>query len=147
MLLQNWSHHYRSFMVVIMNLWIVTVYTSAPWKVICSTCHDIPFLFPLPCTWLFMSNLAGVSRKAEDTYPTSTPGPFSEVLVEYDLLIYFCYFVCIILVISYSLLCLSFFHVWSLTLFYILLISAGNLVPLIKIAKNVSFCLSRAITL
>ena len=32
MLLQDCSHHHRSFMVVIMNSWIGTVYPSAPWK-------------------------------------------------------------------------------------------------------------------
>ena len=39
-------------MVVIMNSWIVTMYPSAPWKLICSTCHSFPFLFRLPRTWL-----------------------------------------------------------------------------------------------
>ena len=34
MTLQDWCHHYRSFMVVIKNSWIVTVYPSAPWKLI-----------------------------------------------------------------------------------------------------------------
>ena len=54
-----------------------------------------------------MSNLAVVSRKAEDAYPTSASGPCSQFLVESELPVYFSYFVCFILVILYSLLCLS----------------------------------------
>lgn len=46
-----------------------------------------------------MSNSAGISRKADDAYPTRAPGPCSQSLVESELFIYFCYFVCIILVI------------------------------------------------
>ena len=41
MQLQDRSHHYRSFMVVITNSWIVTEYQSAPWERISSTCHSI----------------------------------------------------------------------------------------------------------
>ena len=41
------SHHYRSFMVVIMISLFVMVYSSEP---ICSTCHNFPFLFRLPRT-------------------------------------------------------------------------------------------------
>ena len=40
-----------------------------------------------------MSNSAGVSRKEEDAYPTGTPGPRSQLLVESELFIYFYYFV------------------------------------------------------
>ena len=56
MLLQDWSHYYKFFMVVSMNTWIVTVYPSAPLKLICSMCHSCAFLFRVPRTWLFMSN-------------------------------------------------------------------------------------------
>ena len=52
MLLQYWSHHY-SFMIVIINSWIVTMYRSAPWKLI-SMCHSFHFLFRLPWTWVFL---------------------------------------------------------------------------------------------
>ena len=76
-----------------------------------------------------MSSWAGVSRKAEEAYPTSAPGPCSQFLVESELLIYFGFFVHFILIILCSLLCLSAFHVWSLSLDYILLISASILVP------------------
>ena len=62
MLLQDWSHHYISFVVAIMNSWIVTMYQSALWKLICASCHSFPFLFRLPRTWI-MSNSAGVSGK------------------------------------------------------------------------------------
>ena len=44
LLLQDWSHYYRSFIVVIMSSWIVTVYASASWKLICLTCHIFPIL-------------------------------------------------------------------------------------------------------
>ena len=83
-----------------------------------------------------MSNSAGVSRKAEDAYPTDAPGPCSQFLAESELLIYFCYFVCMILVTLCSLLCMSVFHVWSLSLDYILLITAITLVPSISLSKN-----------
>ena len=52
------------------------------------------------------------------------------LLMESDLLIYVCYFVCIILG---SLLCMSVFLVWSLSLDYSLLISARILVFLITL--------------
>ena len=58
-----------------------------------------------------MNNSAGVSRKAEDAYPTGAAGPCSLFLVDSDLIIYFCNFVCIILVILCSLLYLSVFYV------------------------------------
>ena len=105
MLLQNWSYmyHCRGFMVVIINLWTITVYPSAPWDLVCATC-PFTFLFRLPWTWLLMSNLAGVSRKAEDAYLIHALGPYPQS----GLLIYCCYFVCIILVFSCYLLHMSF---------------------------------------
>ena len=48
MLLQNWTHHYKSFMVVIVKLWIVTVYPSASWEPICSPWHSFLFFFVYP---------------------------------------------------------------------------------------------------
>ena len=86
MLLQDLSHHYRSFM----NWWIVTVYPSALWKLICSTCHGFHVLFRLPRTSFFMSNSVGDSRKAQDAYSIVVPCPCSQFLVESELLIYFC---------------------------------------------------------
>ena len=63
MLLKDWHHHYISFMVVIMNSWIVTMYPIAPWKLLFySTCHIFHFLFILPWIWLSMINSADVSR-------------------------------------------------------------------------------------
>ena len=95
------------------------------------------FSFPLMSTWTwpFMSNWAGISRKAEDTYPTGAPGPCFRFLVRYELLIYFCYFVCNILVILCSSLCMSVFHIRSLSLDYIPLISARFLVLLITLSS------------
>ena len=58
-----------------------------------------------------MSNSVGVSGNAEDAYPTGAPVPWSQFLVESELLIYFCFFVYIILVILCSLLCLFIFHI------------------------------------
>ena len=89
-----WSHYHRSFMLVTMNSWIVTVYPFASWKLICSTYHSFPFFFRLPWTWIFMSNPVGVSRKAEDAYPIDALGPCSKILVEFELFIYFCNFEC-----------------------------------------------------
>ena len=94
-----------------MNSCIVTVYPSAPLKLICLT-----FSFPLSCTLdFFMSNSMDVSRKkkTEDVYPADAPGPFTQFLVEFEFLIYVCYFACFSLVILCSLLCLSVFDVWS----------------------------------
>ena len=56
---------YKSYVVFIMNSWIVTVYPSATWELICLTCHNFPFLYPGLC----MSNLAGVSRKPRGRLP------------------------------------------------------------------------------
>ena len=53
MLWKGWGHHNRSC-IVIMNSWIVLVYPFAPWKLICSICHILSFLFRLPKAWLFM---------------------------------------------------------------------------------------------
>ena len=84
----------------------------------------------------------GVSGKAEDVYPTSAPGPCSKFIVESELLIYFCYFLCIILVTLCSMLLLSDFQVWSLSLDYILLITAITLVFLITLKfQNILNCL------
>ena len=47
--------------------------------------------------------LTFLSRKAEDTYPTGASGPCSHFMVKSKLLIYFCSFVCIILVTACSL--------------------------------------------
>ena len=63
-------------------------------------------------------------EKADKVQPTGGLGPCSQILVEFELLIYFFDFVCIILNILCSLLCLSVFRVWSLSLDYIHLISA-----------------------
>ena len=79
-----------------------------------------------------MSNPAGVSRKAEDAYPTGVPGPYSQffsgVRVSHLLLIlcmyYFSYLMFFVVYVS---------HVWSLSLDYFLLISARTLVPLVNL--------------
>ena len=75
--------------------------------------------------WHFMSNLAVVSSKAENVYSTGAPGPWSQFLVESRLLIYLCFFVHVILVISCSLFSLS------SSLEYIPLIITWIWVPLI----------------
>ena len=113
------------------------MYPSAPWKLICSTYHRFPFLFAL---LHFMNNWQVFLEK--DAYLTSAPGWCSQFLVESKFLIYFCYFVCIILVILCSFLCLSVFHVWSLSLDYILLIYTRILVTwlfFIVESENISF--------
>ena len=69
---------------------------------------------------------------------SNAPGPCSQFLVESALLICFCYFVCMILVTLCSLLCMSVFHVWSLSLDYILLITAITLVPLITLSIRIT---------
>ena len=56
----------------------------------------------------FYEQLEGVSRKVEDAYPTGAPDPCSQFLVEPQLLICFCYFVCMILVTLCCLLCICF---------------------------------------
>ena len=66
-------------------------------------------------------------------FPTGAPGPYSQFLVESKLPIYFCYFLCFILVTLCSLLYLSVFHVWSLSVNYILLTSVRILVLFITL--------------
>ena len=111
-------------------VWCIIVFFMLKRRVFhCSICHSFPFLFRLPRTWLFMRNSADVSRKAEDVYPTCTPGLCFQVLLVSELLIYVCYFVLFWLI--YVLLCVSVFYVWFLYLDYILLMSARILVPLI----------------
>ena len=56
MLLQDWSHHYSSFIVVIIDSWIVTVYLSAK-------CHSFPFLFRLPMDLTLYEQLGGCFKK------------------------------------------------------------------------------------
>ena len=80
-------------------------------KPICSTCHIFCFLFRLRIRiWLFMSISMCVSRKREGGNRTGAPGPFSQCLVEPALLIYFCCFVRITLVILCSLLNVLLFY-------------------------------------
>ena len=59
------------------------------------------------------------------------------------------YFVCMILVILYSLLRISVFHVWSLSLDYILLIIAITLVPFIILSafQTAQCCLKSQVSL
>ena len=71
--------------------------------------------FFLPGTDLFISASAGASSQAEDTYTTGALSPCSHFLLESELLIYFCFFVRIILIILCSLLCMSFFPVFALS--------------------------------
>ena len=79
-----------------------------------------------------------VSKKAEDAYPNSAPGPCSQFLVESELLIYFCYFVHVILVffIMFFVVCVCFLclvFVPGLIFF----ITARILVPFITLSKNI----------
>ena len=83
-----------------------------------------------------MSNSAGVSIKAEDAYPTGAPGhapSFSVVRVAHLLLLPcmydFSHFMFFVMLCS-----MSFFHVWSLSMGCILLITAMTLVPLITLS-------------
>ena len=98
--------------------------------------HVIIFLSSFFYSGLFMSNSADVSWEAEDAYPIDASGPCSQFWVVSELLIYLCYFVCVILVTLCSMLCLSVYHVWSLSLYYICLISARILVPLINLSSQ-----------
>ena len=70
--------------------------------------HNFPFLFRLPRTRLFMNNSDRVHKKAEDAYPSSAPMPYSQLLVESGLLIYFCCFVYMILVTLLCCVCVFF---------------------------------------
>ena len=81
--------------MTVVGYWKVPKHHLFKVLIIRATCHSLPFLFRLSRTWLFMSNLADVSRKTEDTYPTDALGPCSQFLVKSELLIYFCFFACI----------------------------------------------------
>ena len=104
------------------------------------TCHVFLSSFVYSGLDFFMRNSADFSRKGEKAYPNGAPGPCSRFLVESELLIHFCYFVCIILFTLCSFLRSSVFHVWSLSLDYILLISARILVPLIALSSDLIGC-------
>ena len=76
--------------------------------------------------------ICNISCKAGDAYPTSAktmPPVFIGIWVAHLL----CYFVCTISVTLYSLSCMSVFHVLSLFLDYIRLISSRTVVPLITL--------------
>ena len=92
-----------------------------------------PFFFRLHWSWL----LWALKRAFLETQRTFTLPVYlvhaPSFFMESELLISFCYFVCIILVILCSLLRLSVSHVWSLSLDYILWISARILFPLITL--------------
>ena len=81
-----------------------------------------------------MSNSEDVSRKAEGTYPTGPPGPCSKFIVESELLIYFVTLY-VLFGAFYALCCVNLFHVWSLSLDNILLISTRILVRLITLSN------------
>ena len=77
-----------------------------------------------------MSNSAGGSRKAEDAYPKSAPGPCSKfsvqfrvVLLALSLCVYYFW------VLLGSLWCVSVFDTWSLSLDFIILFSGRILIP------------------
>ena len=116
-------------MVVIMNSWIVTLYPSAPLKkLVCLRCHSFYFLLCLPRTCLFVSNSTGASRKAEDAYSTRAPGLCFQPNFKWSL---GCFYFCLVYVRFFVV--IVFFLAWSLSLDYILLISATILVPLITL--------------
>ena len=73
---QDWRHHYRIFMVVIM---IITVYLSTPCEPICSQCHSFSsnVSYSPDFIWLLMGNSTGVFRIAADAYPTGVSGLYS----------------------------------------------------------------------
>ena len=100
--------------------------------VVCFSCISDP-LYPIfwPSQSFRSRNSAGVSRKAEDAFPTGTASRWSQffcgVRVAYLLLlICMCDFSDFMFFVVYV-----FFHVWSLCLDYILLISTRILIPFI----------------
>ena len=79
----------------------------------------------------FLCATRGFFQKSRECLPYWVTGPCSQFSVESKFLICFCYFVCINLVILCSLLCVSIFNVFSLSLGCIHLISTKIIVPLI----------------
>ena len=77
---------------------------------------------------LFVSNSAGVTRKAGDVYPIGAPGLCSQLVVECSFTFVTLY-TCIILVILCSLFCASVFNVRSWPLDYILFIPLESWFP------------------
>ena len=92
-------------------------------------CHSFPFIFRLPGTWLFMCNSVGVSRKADDAYPTSAHGLYSQFLVVSELLTFvalyvlFCLFYVFVVIVCFP--CLV--SVPGLHLFCVLRWNLGSL--------------------
>ena len=105
------------------------VYPFAPWESICSLFHSFRFSWCLPWRWHFMGDSAGVSIRGRLLY-RCTWSKLPVVLVEFGLVIYFCFFECVIFVISCSSL-----YVYFPCLFF-LLITIQILVPLITISRT-----------
>ena len=130
MFLQDWSHHKRSIVVVIINSWIITMYPSAPWKLICSTCQ---FSFPLSSNpdLTFYEQLGGCFMKNIGRLPYRCTWCMLPVLSGVrvsHLHLLFCMYN---FVTSCSLLCLFFMSgLCPWITFFLFFISAGILVPL-----------------
>ena len=118
-----------------MNSLIVMVYLFAPWKLIYWSCQ-CSFLPSTTTNLTFLWATQRVFLEKQRTLSLQVHLVHApSVLVESELLICFCYFVCIDLVTSCSLFCVSVFHVWSLSLDYFLLFSTRTLVHLITVCE------------
>ena len=69
MLLYDWSHHYISLTVVIMNSWIVTMHPSAAWGLIWSMCQIEVFLSSFVEHGLFYEQFRGYCSKGSGRLP------------------------------------------------------------------------------
>ena len=124
--------HIVKFIYILINSWIVTVYPSAPWKLICSlfhrflsslVYHELDFLWATRRVFLETQRMFKLP-----VHLVHAPS-FSGVRVALLLLspcMYYCF--CYLLPISV-------FHVLSLSLKCILSISARILVPLITLSE------------
>ena len=77
------------YKIVVMNLWIVTVYPSAPWKLICTTWHSFPFIFRLPALDVLRATRCVFLEMQRTHILPVSPSPSSLFLVESELLFYF----------------------------------------------------------
>ena len=146
---ESWSElrglcYYKIEVITTDVLWSSSWTRGSIWCTACKTettgspRHSFSFLFCLPGTWRFMRNSVGVSRKAEDVYPTGAPGPCS---YWFRVAHYFYFFIQVVFgnlklfVVYVYFPCLVYF----LGL-YIIFISARILDPFITLAIHGPFC-------
>ena len=103
--------------------------------VFCDGCHELADCCGESMCPMKTNLFIFVSNSTDNTCPARAPGLCSQFQVTSKLLIYFCCFVCVILVVFFSLLYLSVSRVRPLSLGCIFVVSDEILVPLITLSS------------